>query len=335
MGMWYTKAEQSRRTAYWYLQTGVAGIIGSLLSFGFQHVHSTSIENWQILFIFMGLLTCILGVATFLYLPDNPMTCKAFSDDEKLLIMDHIRENQTGVQNRHFKWYQLREVLFKDWQTWLLFTITFLFSILGSAFTTFSSLIIKSFGFTDLEATFMQFPIGFVSIFATLICCFLPCYYGERCLIMFTFNIIAIVGLALQITLDNKYKAWKLIGVYMMKANSATLSLVYNWCAINTSGHTKRLARNALILIAFCLGSLVAPQHFRDSDAPLYVRAKIALIIEMSICAFLCLVLRFVMIRLNKKKDEKSIELSDNELHRDALFLDITDIENRNFRYEY
>jgi MFS family permease len=52
-GMWWTKPEQSRRTGLWYMQIGVAQIVGSGISFGFQQVHSASLANWQILFLFM------------------------------------------------------------------------------------------------------------------------------------------------------------------------------------------------------------------------------------------------------------------------------------------
>jgi MFS family permease len=52
-GMWWTKPEQSRRTGLWYMQIGVAQIVGAALSYGFQHVHSQKLENWQILFLFM------------------------------------------------------------------------------------------------------------------------------------------------------------------------------------------------------------------------------------------------------------------------------------------
>jgi MFS family permease len=52
-GMWWTKPEQSRRTGLWYMQIGVAQIVGAGISYGFQHVNSTLLENWQILFLFM------------------------------------------------------------------------------------------------------------------------------------------------------------------------------------------------------------------------------------------------------------------------------------------
>ncbi|KAL1968328.1 hypothetical protein VTN77DRAFT_1857 [Rasamsonia byssochlamydoides] len=52
-GMWWTKPEQSRRTGLWYMQIGVAQIVGAGISYGFQRVHSEKLANWQILFLFM------------------------------------------------------------------------------------------------------------------------------------------------------------------------------------------------------------------------------------------------------------------------------------------
>lgn len=57
-GMWWTKPEQSRRTGLWYMQIGVAQIVGAGLSYGFQQVVSTKLANWQILFLFMVRLLC-------------------------------------------------------------------------------------------------------------------------------------------------------------------------------------------------------------------------------------------------------------------------------------
>ncbi|KAG9744338.1 MFS general substrate transporter, partial [Aureobasidium melanogenum] len=72
--MWYKKNEQPPRTGIWYLGTGTGTIIGSLLSYAFQHVHSTSLYSWQILFLVVGLITICIGITVVLIFPDNPMT---------------------------------------------------------------------------------------------------------------------------------------------------------------------------------------------------------------------------------------------------------------------
>lgn len=47
-GMWYKRHEQPPRVGIWYLGTGTGTIIGSLISFGFQHVTSDAFYSWQV-----------------------------------------------------------------------------------------------------------------------------------------------------------------------------------------------------------------------------------------------------------------------------------------------
>jgi MFS family permease len=61
--MWYKKQEQPLRTGIWYVGVGTGTIIGSLISFGFQHYHSPTFTSWQIMFLVVGLITIAVGIA--------------------------------------------------------------------------------------------------------------------------------------------------------------------------------------------------------------------------------------------------------------------------------
>ncbi|QLG71683.1 hypothetical protein HG535_0C00310 [Zygotorulaspora mrakii] len=332
-GMWWTKPEQSRRTGLWYMQIGTGQILGALLSFGFQHVESARIASWQILFIFMGCLTVIVGIATIIFVPDSPLTCRFLSEAERSEALDHIKGNQTGLQNSTVKLYQVKELLMKDKQTWILFFITVLTMITNGAVSNFSSIIIATFGFDNRKATIIQMPSGAVSIIATIVCSYLAGYIGQRSYIMGAVCVPSILGAILLLALDNNRRVGRLFGVYLLNSAPAILPMIYNWNAVNTSGHTKRVARNALTMVGFCIGNLIGPQMFRVRDAPNYTPAKVALIVQLGIAIILCLVLRYIVIRENKARDSRQIDNADG--YRDALHLDITDIENENYRYEY
>jgi hypothetical protein len=133
--------------------------------------------------------------------------------------------------------------------------------------------------------------------------------------------------------LGNGYKVGKLFGVYLLNSCPAMLPMIYSWNSANTSGYTKRTMRNALTLIAFCLGNLIGPQMFQVSDAPNYNQAKIVLIVTMSGVVVLTFILRQLMVRENTER-EKEAESSCAETDNIA-FADLTDIENRKFRYVY
>ncbi|KAK9466989.1 major facilitator superfamily domain-containing protein [Lipomyces arxii] len=331
-GMWWTKPEQSRRTGLWYLQIGVAQIVGAAISYGFQHVHSTRLANWQILFLFMGCLTAVVGVLTAIFLPDNPMSAPFLTREEKVLAIEHVRQNQTGVENKQFKWSHVRELLFKDEQTWPLFLITVLGMIDNGAVSNFSSIIISTFGFTNERTTIIQMPSGAVSIIATLFATYVVAIVGERALMVAFITIPSIIGAGLLLGLSDNYKVGKLFGVYLLNFCPAMLPIIYSWGAANTAGYTKRTMRNALTLMAFCIGNIIGPQMFKAHDAPNYHPAKAALIATMSILVVLCVLLRQLVVWQNKRRDQQMAQLDKVEY---SEFLDLTDMENRNFRYSY
>ena len=333
-GKWWTRPEQSRRTFFWYMQVGVATIVGSLMSFGFQHVQNTTIESWQIMFVFMGILTFVVGVLTFVFLPESPLKCRFLTDEEKEEVMQHIKENRTGFENKTYKFYQVKEMLMEK-ETWIIFFIVVFSLTDGGSLSTFSSQIMVTFGFSSKISALVQIPIGFVAIISTYFCCYLTSYVGERSIVMACVTVPTILGAALFIGLPNSYKVGKMFGVYLLNFNNAIIGQVYSWNAANTAGYTKRNARNAMTLMAFCIGNLIGPQLFQAKDAPEYVPAKIVLLVFLCSSCALSIWLRFVVRHENKRRDRLTEGYTEEEKNKDILLLDLTDRENLNFRYAY
>jgi MFS family permease len=67
--MWYKKNEQPLRTGIWYLGVGTGTMIGSLISFGFQHYYSPTFRSWQIMFLVVGIITIAVGITGEYLLP--------------------------------------------------------------------------------------------------------------------------------------------------------------------------------------------------------------------------------------------------------------------------
>lgn len=99
-GMWYKHNEQPPRVGFWYIGTGTGTIFGSLISFGFQHYTSNTFTSWQIMFLVVGLVTIAIGITVILLLPDNPMKSR-LTHEEKVWAVSRLRENQTGIENKH------------------------------------------------------------------------------------------------------------------------------------------------------------------------------------------------------------------------------------------
>jgi MFS family permease len=108
---YYTKSEQAPRFSFWYLGLGLGQIIGGAVSYGFQHVVGASLAGWRVMFLVLGILTVLIGLATLLLLPDTPMKAPWLSDSEKVALLKHVSVNQTGIENKRFRPKEIVEAL--------------------------------------------------------------------------------------------------------------------------------------------------------------------------------------------------------------------------------
>lgn len=99
---------------------GIQQVIGALLAFAFSHIPDTAtINSWQALFMTYGILTVFWGCFVIYWMPDSPMKAKCFSEEDKKLMIERVRENRTGVQNRKFRMEQVWDAAGDPQGTWL------------------------------------------------------------------------------------------------------------------------------------------------------------------------------------------------------------------------
>lgn len=110
-GMWYKKDEIPRRTTFWFMANGLAIILQALISYGIGHIRNTGIPVWKWFFIIFGILGLVLSAILWYFMPNSPLDCKFLNEEERMIAVERLRDNRTGVQNKEFKKYQLFEAL--------------------------------------------------------------------------------------------------------------------------------------------------------------------------------------------------------------------------------
>lgn len=278
--MWYKKSEQPVRMSGFYVGTGTGTIIGALASFGFQHYESQVFASWQIMFLLFGLITIVVGILVVIFLPDSPMSSR-LSHEEKVWAIERVRENQTGIENKHFKLYQAIEC-FTDPQTWLLSLITICSSIPNGAVSSYQATIIKGFGYTSKQTALLSIPSGAIACVSVILAGVLGSKYNVRGpIIMVIYLIGGVLGGCLLAFSPTNNKGALLSGQYLTNVSvgcvvlrgvlmersltvelqviGAALPLLYSYSAANYSGHTKKVTMNAVMLMSFCQSSLISP----------------------------------------------------------------------------
>ena len=105
----------------WYLANGFGIALGGLLGFGIGHING-ALPSWKFEFLIIGALCCIWGIVMYIFLPDSPVTAKGLTLREKRVVVERLRGNQTGIENKHLKAYQVKEA-FCDVKLYLFFLL--------------------------------------------------------------------------------------------------------------------------------------------------------------------------------------------------------------------
>lgn len=311
----------------WYLGTGTATIMGALVAYGLLFYTNNAFKPWQIMFLIFGLVTIATGIAIFFFLPNNPMTSR-LTHAEKLLAIERLRDNRTGIENKHFKRHQFVQA-FRDPQTYLIAVIVTAMDVPNTAISSFTSLIIENIGFTTKETELLNIPNGAVSIIAILSFTSLAARFDQRCLCVISALTCGLLGGCLLAFSPKDMKAAQLAGNYLTQITGSALPLMYSLAGANVAGHTKKVTMNAILLMSFCLGNILGPLTFRTQDEPDYVPAKIAIVVTTAVAIVFAVLLRGYYVWENGRRDGRC----EGVVHQEnSEFLDLTDGENREFR---
>lgn len=332
---WYKKEEQFARIAYWFSCNGLGGVLGGSIAYGLAiHAKSYTIESWKILFIITGLISVLFGVLFYFYIPENPSKAWFLSEEERLQQVQRIKSNQQGFGSKKFKRYQFIEA-FKDIRTWIYIVWGLTAQIPNGGLGSFSSILLhKTLGYSSEDALLMGLPNGAVQIASGIITGYIATKTGKRILVGTVSCSITLLGTCLLAFPESTHA--RLAGYYIIPFFAIGMVAILASITSDAAGHTKKLTVSAAFLISYCIGNVIGPQTFRASDAPEYKPARVTMVACLAIATVDLFLLLLVNIRENRRRDKKFEE--DPQWYiapKNVEFLDLTDFENKTFRYSY
>jgi len=296
--------------------------------------------------IITGTLTLITATVFFFLFPDSPTNAWFLTIDERAKAVQRIKENQTGVENKHFKMDQMIEAL-TDKKTWLFALFAALANVPNSITNQFQ-IIISSFGFTTLETTLLGCVNGVIQIVtiypSVKVVSHIP---NSRAWVAILSYIPNILSVFLVNFLPWHDRVGLLFSVWLSAIATAGYVIAIVWVSQTTAGHTKRVTTNAIMLSGSCIGNAAGPFMWKAKYKP---RNHVPWII-FGVCDVACMSLLFairvLLSRENKLRDAEPLDDSyDNvfltkidqdgksvEMKVPKEFLDLTDKQNRDFRY--
>ncbi|RJE25261.1 Mfs transporter [Aspergillus sclerotialis] len=321
-GQWYRRIEQPVRVSIWYSTNGLATMAASALSYGLGHIPSNLLRPWQIIFLFVGLVTVVSAPLVYWKLDNDITTARFLTKEERLQGAKRLRANQTGATSYEFKWSHVLEVAIEP-KAWLWVAMAILPNM-GSAMTSiFGPLIVKGFGFDKFQTSLLNIPFGAVQTIVIVFSCWASYKAKLKGVVLAGFMVPVIAGCAMLYALDHTKASNQgalLAAYYLCAFLFSANPILLAWVVGNTAGATKQSTTLALYQAGVSAGALSGPLLFSDDQAPNYrpgTRSVLIIFIVMIACVLIQLANLVLLNQLQKKKrvrNGKSATLVDQSM---------------------
>ncbi|CAK1367266.1 unnamed protein product [Cercospora beticola] len=360
---WYRRAEQPIIVAAWYSTNGLATIAASALSFGLGHINSSVLESWQIIFLFVGLVTVITAPVVYWKLDNDIPSARFLTEEEKPQAIERLRANQTGTGSREFKWGHITELAL-DTKTYLWIALSLLLNVGASVTNVFGPTIISGFGYDKFITSLLNMPFGALQFIMILFASWAAQKFKIKSLILVALVLPVVAGLAMLYTISHtdSNQGALMAGYYLLAFLFGGNPLIVSWVVGNTAGTTKKSAVMSVYNAASSSGNIIGPLLFNSRDAPTYrpgLRAVLGIFVALGACVLLQGANLMFMNKLQERKRvangkpakikdlsmsneyqdvDDAVDSEAGEQHArigDQAFLDLTDLKNDEFVFIY
>ncbi|PWY89350.1 MFS general substrate transporter [Aspergillus heteromorphus CBS 117.55] len=276
---WYPRREQQLRFAL--LQSGeVIGLAtGYIVDYGLNLLDgSAGLQGWRWMYLIQGLITCVLGLATYWWIVDFPENAhhsfRFLSEREARIAAQRIRADRDDVLPEPFSWRQALAP-FADLKLYGFACMYFLLNLVSTALNYFLPLILETgMGFSSNDSLLLSMPPYYWAVIPVLFTSFVGDTFRIRGPLI-SFNALCLIAGFLMFGLPSSTQvAVRYIGTFL-----ATGAYVSNWAALNAFmannvvGQWNRATTAAAVSACNGLGGIAGSYIVREQEAPRYPTA--------------------------------------------------------------
>jgi hypothetical protein len=333
LSLFYTPKELATRSGIFYSASSLAGAFNGLIAYGIvsDYSHKAPFEAWQWLFLIEGIMSIGYGVLVLIFLPPVPEKLKwGFTKDEKRMAV--IRTQQAhNTPGAKIRW---KEVLpaFKSPMLYVYTLLLISVQICLSGLSSFLPSLVKTMGYTAVQAQLMTVPVYAVAFVATLFFTNMTDRTSMRGPWLMFLASVTTVGLIILIAVKTNHAA-RYAGICLAAMGMyPSVMIITTWLAINTRNYTHRATGSAVTNMV--AQSIVAGTVQAFKNPPYYYTG-----LELSL-AFVALMLpvaafgSFYVTWLNGKKDAAIAEDSPETRALRLKSFEELGSDHPDFRYE-
>ncbi|KAK4044349.1 major facilitator superfamily domain-containing protein [Parachaetomium inaequale] len=242
LSCWYKRSEFGVRAAIFFSAAAISGSFGGLLAAAIERMDGIAgIAGWAWIFILEGLLTILVGIASFWMVHDFPDEARFLSDDDRARVVLRLKlDQQSSAEHESFQMSYFWQAM-RDWKMWLGMVIYMGCDMPLYAFSLFLPTIIQNLGWNTsvVRSQLMSVPPYVVAALLTVAIGFVADRTRARGLCNIFVSLLGVAGFAMLLGTDNpavQYAGTFLAALGIYPCISNTIS----WVANNVEGVYKR-----------------------------------------------------------------------------------------------
>lgn len=307
LGIFYTRKEIATRISILYTGNILATAFAGLIALGiFELSGKAGITGWQWLFILQGVATFIVAVLSVLTLPDNPLTTKWLSPEQRELAEARISRDTVGRKGKTSTFAGLKEAA-SDPKLWL-FAFMQHMHLAANGFKNFFPTAVETLGFNREITLVLTCPPYLIAGAISVAYSYSSGKFNERTWHITAAKSVAVFGFILGFATLNTGARYFAMIVFSI-GTYAVNSIILGWVS-STCGQTKEKKASSLAIVNTIanVSFIWTPYLWPSSDEPRYTIAMSSSAAFSIATATGAWVMKFWLMRLNKK-----IRQSDNE----------------------
>lgn len=296
LSYFYTGWELPARLSWFWVSCQLTQIVSAFFAYGILHLGGRNgLEGWRWLFALEGMLTGLIGIISYLYLPPSPTQTKSkfrgkngwFTEEEEKIMVNRILRDDPSkgdMHNRQALSFRMLWDCVQDYHMWPIYLIGLTWLIPSQPMTAYLTLQLKAIGFNTFQTNLLTIPAYVLFILQLLFWTWVSEKINQRFLIGLVSQIWV---LPLVITLElipahaSPWAKWAVSALVV--GNPYVHAILVAITSRNAGAVRTRTVASAIYNMCVQASSIMSQNIYRDDDKPLYRRGNKVLI---AICAY-------------------------------------------------
>ncbi|KAK5028753.1 hypothetical protein LTS07_006132 [Exophiala sideris] len=324
LSYFYKNAELPKRLSWFWTSYQSTQIVGAFLAYGILHLrgHGPLKAGWRYLFLIEGIITFLIGIFTWLYLPASPtQTARQgfkgllrpkngwFTEREETIMVTRVLRddpNKATMHNRQGLSFKLLWEALTDYDMWPIYILGLSWTIPTTPPQAYITLTCKALGFSTFETNLLTIPAYVLFILQLLFWTWASEKMNQRLLVGLLAQIWALPLLIALVALpphfnNSNWAKWTLST--LLVGYPYAHAIIVAMTSRNAGSVRTRTVGSSLYNMAVQASNVFASQVYRTDDKPYYYKGNKALlgVVAWNIIAFI--VAKAYYVHKNNKRD--------------------------------